>query len=300
MANPFNRLPLRSLVVFEAAARHGKFASAATELQMTPARVSQHIAELEATLGVSLFNRRYRGVELTAPGRDLLGAVRHGLQIVGTGFDAAQRLSASRTLTILADFGFAAGWLMPRIDQLRYAMPHVEISLTTVQSGTDFSHVDYDFGILFGDTWPGCRARMIFREQAWPVCAPGLVRGADPRKVLADACLLDLAPQGDQRWFRWADWFGANGGSLPAAHRIVSFNNYQMVMQAAVQGQGAALGWTPLIDDLVAQGQLVRLGDQPLTSERGYFLVEPARAHANPLAGPAIAWLLGALHARSS
>ena len=298
MANPFNRLPLRSLVVFEAAARHGKFVGAATELQMTPARVSQHIAELEATLGARLFERRYRGVELTASGSDLLGAVRQGLQIVATGYDAAARLSSSRTLTILADFGFAAGWLMPRIDRLRAAMPQAEIRLTTAQSGTDFSHVDYDFGVLFGDAaWPGCRARPIIREEAWPVCAPDLVRGPDP---LADACLLDLAPpenmlDGDQRWFRWADWFRETGGTLPAPHRVISFNNYQMVMQAAVQGQGAALGWTPLIDDLLAAGQLVRLGDRPLTSERGYFLVEPARAQANPLASEAIDWLLDAL-----
>jgi LysR family transcriptional regulator, glycine cleavage system transcriptional activator len=296
MANPFSRLPLRSLIVFEAAARHGKFVGAATELQMTQARVSQHIAELETILGLGLFHRRYRGVELTGPGSDLLGAVRQGMQIVANGFDAAQRLSSSLTLTILADFGFAAGWLMPRIEALRAAMPHTEIRLTTVQSGTDFSHVDYDFGILFGDaTWPGCRTRLIFREEAWPVCAPGLARGRDPRAILADACLLDLTPQGDQRWFRWADWFRAAGTALPPPHRFVSLNNYQMVMQAVMQGQGVALGWAPLIDDMLAQGQVVRLSEHPLTSERGYFLVEPGRAHANPHAARAIDWLIAAL-----
>jgi LysR family transcriptional regulator, glycine cleavage system transcriptional activator len=299
MANPFSRLPLRSLMVFEAAARHGKFVGAAIELQMTQARVSQHIAELEAMLGLSLFHRRYRGVELTGPGSDLLGAVRQGMQIVANGFEAAQRLSSSQTLTILADFGFAAGWLMPRIETLRAAMPQTEIRLTTVQSGTDFSHVDYDFGILFGDaTWPGCRTRLIFGEQAWPVCAPSLLRGraGDPvlQRVPPETCLLDLTPSGDQRWFRWADWFRATGAPLPPPHRFVSFNNYQMVMQAVLQGQGVALGWAPLIDDL----PLVRLSDSPLTSERGYFLVEPGRVHANPHARRAIDWLIEALPAR--
>jgi putative choline sulfate-utilization transcription factor len=299
MSYPFHRLPLRSLIVFEAAARHGKFVAAAAEMQMSQARISQQIAELEQALGVALFHRRYRGVELTGAGTDLLGSVRRGLQIMAGGFAAAQRLNFGSTLTILTDFGFAAWWLMPRIEALRAAVPQTEIRLTTVQSGDDFSHLDYDFGVLFGKpVWPHCHARLICREEVYPVCAPDLARQITPpadAARLARACLLDLSPAGDERWFRWSDWFRAGGTASPPAHRFITFNNYQMVLQAVLTGQGVALGWVPLIDDLLTQGKLVRLSDQPLVSERGYFLVEPDRAQTNRQAGPAKAWLLDAI-----
>ncbi|NKJ44663.1 LysR substrate-binding domain-containing protein [Novosphingobium sp. SG720] len=279
----YARLPLRGLLVFEAAARRGTFSGAARELAMTQAAISQHIGHLEAELGVSLFERHHRGVELTAAGERLLPRVEEGLQALATGVASASRHRATRTVTILTDFGFAAWWLMPRIAELTDLMPEVEIRLTTSQGTTDALGSDFDLAVLFGNgQWPGCRAHRLFAEEVHPVCAPSyLAQRPLPLALplapadIAQMRLLHLRGGGPTRWFDWPDWFAGMGVPAPAARQDLAFNNYQIVLQAAMLGQGVALGWAPLIDDLVRAGSLVRLTDHPLSSPRGYHLVEP-------------------------
>src|SRR4051812_47375253 len=113
MASRFHRLPLRAMTVFEAAARHGRFTAAAEELLMTQSRVSQHISDLEAELGVSLFVRRNRGVHLTSAGTAFLDTVERGMKTLSDGVASMRRNVGSKTLQILTDYGFAAWWLMP-------------------------------------------------------------------------------------------------------------------------------------------------------------------------------------------
>src|ERR1700712_1010283 len=173
MSAGFGRLPMRSLAVFEAAARHGKFSAAAEELLMTQAGVSQHIAQLEADIGVPLFNRQHRGVALTSAGEQFLGHVELGLRTLSEGFASVRQRSGERTVTILTDFGFAAWWLMPRIATLSELMPDVEIRLVTTHSEIAPAEADFDLAILFGTgEWPGCTASPLFREEVFPVCSP--------------------------------------------------------------------------------------------------------------------------------
>jgi len=275
----FGRLPLRSLAVFEAAARHGKFAAAAGELAMTQAGVSQHIAQLESELGVVLFHRRHRGVQLTDAGAKLLDAATDGLHTLARGVAEARRAGSGRTVNILTDFGFAAWWLMPRIAELSELMPQVEIRLVTSQGGSDIGEPDFDLAVLFGGSdWPGCRARRLFAERVYPVCAPAYAQAPLAPAQIADLRLLHLRHHGAQRWFEWDDWFAGMGITPPRRQQELVFSNYQIVLQAVLLGQGVALGWAPLIDELIANGSLIRLCDTPLTSARGYHLIEPLRA----------------------
>lgn len=293
----FGRLPLKSIAVFEAAARHGKFSAAAEELLMTQAGVSQHIAQLEADLGIPLFNRKQRGVALTSAGAQFRQSVEQGLRTLSDGVASLKRLGGERTVNILTDFGFAAWWLMPRIAALADLMPDVEIRLVTTQSEIDAASDDFDLGILFGHgDWPGCSSRLLFREQVYPVCSPAYL---GDRKVplspedIADMRLLHLRSNAPQRWFDWDDWFAGMGAPSPARHQELVFNNYQIVLQAVMLGQGAGIGWAPLIDDLVAAGTLVRLSDTPLSSDRGYHIIQPARtADVNPFADTIANWLI--------
>jgi putative choline sulfate-utilization transcription factor len=294
----FGRLPLKSLTVFEAAARHGTFSAAAGEMAMTQAGVSQHIAQLEADLGVPLFDRKHRGVALTSAGAQFRLSVEQGLRMLSDGVASVRRLGNERTFDILTDFGFAAWWLMPRIAALSELMPEVEIRLVTTQSEIDASSADFDLGILFGrGQWAGCESRLLFREEVYPVCSPAylgdrkLPLGPDE---IAKMRLLHLRSNSPQRWFDWDEWFAGVGAQPPGRHQELVFNNYQIVLQAVLLGQGVGIGWTPLIDDLVDNGSLVRLSDAPLSSDRGYHIVRPSRANApNPLANTIAAWLLG-------
>lgn len=294
----FGRLPLKSLAVFEAAARHGTFSAAAGELAMTQAGVSQHISQLEADLGIALFDRKHRGVALTSAGAQFHLSVEQGLRTLADGVTSVRRLGGERTFDILTDFGFAAWWLMPRIAALSELMPEVEIRLVTTQSEIDASSADFDLGVLFGrGAWAGCTSRLLFREEVYPVCSPAYL---GDRKLplspgdIAGMRLLHLRSNSPQRWFDWDEWFAGIGAQPPGRHQELVFNNYQIVLQAVLLGQGVGIGWTPLIDDLVANGSLVRLSDVPLSSDRGYHIVRPVRANAtNPLADTIAAWLVG-------
>lgn len=291
----FGRLPLRALAVFEAAARHGKFATAAHELGMSAAAVSQHVSQLEAELGTELFHRRHRGVVPTPAGEQLLQAAQQGLQMLADGVAVARRQSDRHTVRILTDFGFAAWWLMPRIAALADQMPDIEIRLITTQGNTSSLDDDADLAVLFGaGHWSGGEARLLFAEEICPVCAPALVAGLDLPLApagIAGMRRLHLRSSGPQRWFDWDDWFGAMGLNVPARPQDLTFNNYQIVLQAALLGQGVALGWSPLSDALIADGSLVRLSDATLASPRGYHLVEPIGIARKPAAARVAHWL---------
>jgi len=270
--------------VFEAAARHGRFVAAAEELAMSQAAVSQHVAALEEELGTALFTRGHRGVALTPAGEALRLAVEQGLRILQSGVAAARRVRKKPTLQILTDFGFAAWWLMPRIANLSEMAPDVELRLITTQSDDLAGDPDFDLAILFGaGDWPGHRAQRLFQEEVYPVCSPAYLgnRPLPTPEEISRMRLLHLRRPSALRWFSWDDWCSAM--KLPPVSRPhdLMFNNYQLVLQAALQGQGVGLGWTPLIDAMVESKTLVRLSPTPLMSERGYFVVESETSQAS-------------------
>lgn len=273
--------PLRSLMAFEAAARHGKFASAADELGMTQAGMSQHVAQLEADLSTALFDRHHRGVSLTRAGETLLETAERALSDLSEAAAAIRRQGSHRTLHIRTDFGFAAWWLMPRLAHLSALMPEVEVRITTAQAEISATDRDFDMAIICGHgDWPGYRTQLLFPERIYPVCAPGYLAQHFPGRSLltpeevAGLRLLHLKSDGRTRWFSWPDWLAAHDLAGLSRRQDLSFSNYQLVLQAVLMGQGVAIGWTPLIDELVTAGLLVRLSEQALGSDRGYFLAE--------------------------
>jgi len=292
--------PLQTLVFFEAAARHQNFTAAAQELGASQPAVSQRVGWLEQDLGVALFKRQHRGAVLTPEGVRLFEAVREGLGVIGT---VAAELRASRTspvLTVATDFGFAAYWLMPRLSALRELVPDLDVRIVTSQSGVDLRKEPVDVAIGFGNgVWPGCEAELLFPEVVRPVCSPAFAERHDLSgrpEQLVQLPLLHLERPEQAHWLGWADWFGLYG--LPAHHgsHDLTFNNYPLVVQAAMAGQGVALGWTPLVDDLLRDGQLLALGE-PDRTECGYFLVLAKTAR---LAGPLAVfrrWLLAEVKA---
>jgi len=267
--------------MFESAARLASFTAAARELGSTQPAVSQRVVQLEEALGAPLFERGHRGVTLTEDGARLFDAVRRGLDIIRAATSDIRSRHAQRTLTLATDFGFATYWLMPRLPQFKALMPDVDVKIITSQNVPSATGEHADVVIAFGDSqtdWGARHALKLFPERVTPVCSPALVAARGKPHTPADLLalpLLHLEPTHPERWMSWAAWFDAHGLAAPPAPGRFTFNSYALVAHAAVMGQGVALGWAPLIDELVATGQLVTLCDTPVVTDRGYVLVTP-------------------------
>ncbi len=281
MANLRRLPPLQALVFFEAAARLGNFTAAARELGATQPAVSLRVGWLEEDLGVPLFRRQHRGVALTAEGARLFEAVRDGLETIRAVVSDIRAQRTRKVLTLATDFGFAAYWMMPRLEALGQLMPDVDIRLVTSQNQFDIRGEPVDFAISFGNgNWAGCAAERLFSEQVLPLCSPAFLARHGPLDSPADLSalpLLHLEAAEPSRWLRWDDWFARQGMPQRPAGRDITLNTYPFVLQAAMSGQGVALGWRPLVDDLLAAGQLVPALDVAVRTERGYFLVQPEK-----------------------
>jgi len=297
MPRRFPGLPrLHLLATFEAAGRHLNFSAAAQELGTTQPAVSQQIGQLEADLGTALFHRFHRGVALTVAGADLFAAVGDSLGVISEACIGIRRRTGPKVLQVLTDFGFAAWWLMPRLGLLSERMPDVDVKILTSQHGNDLRREEADIGILFGrdDQWPGCRTSLLFPEVVCPVAARDFIPAGtkiDP-ETLAQMRLLHLKQPFPGSWLSWPDWFEAHEVPMGKPTHDLTFNNYQLVLQAALLSQGVALGWRPLIDDMLRGGQLVRLADDYRGGSRGYHVVEPNSRVEDPMVADFRAWLM--------
>ncbi|PMS18503.1 LysR family transcriptional regulator [Trinickia dabaoshanensis] len=290
--------PLQMLSVFESAARLASFTAAARELGSTQPAVSQRIVQLEAELGTPLFERGHRGVTLTTDGRRLYEAVRQSMATIRDAVSEIRAARAKGALTILTDAGFATYWLVPRLMDLRRHLPDVNVKVVTSQLAFDPRRDHADVAIAFGDgDWAPCTATRLFPEEVVPVCSPQFRAAhsqiAEPADLYA-AHLLHVQPTEPERWLGWNGWFGAHGLSAPPDHHGSTFNSYALVMNAALTHQGVALGWLPLVDELIASGQLVALFEEPVSTARGYFLVCPPARPETPAAPAFRRWLFSA------
>ncbi|WP_366067961.1 LysR family transcriptional regulator [uncultured Aquitalea sp.] len=159
----------------------GNFTAAARELGTTQPAVSLRVGWLEEDLGVPLFRRQHRGVALTAEGARLFEAVRDGLETIRAVVSDIRAQRTRKVLTLATDFGFAAYWMMPRLEALGQLMPDVDIRLVTSQNQFDIRGEPVDFAISFGNgNWAGCAAERLFSEQVLPLCSPAFLARHGP------------------------------------------------------------------------------------------------------------------------
>ena len=270
--------PTNSLVAFEAAARHLNFTHAAKELLVTQAAVSRHIKVLEDHLGLPLFRRLPRALQLTPQGRRLQAAVTMGLEhIANTAADL--RLSrGDQDVTVSTSVTFASYWLMARVAKFRAAYPELEIRLVASAPVADLAVAGIDLAVRYGDgNWPDVEVVHLMNNEVFPVCAPSYLEGREPLRTpedLLNETLLHLVEH-DHNWVRWDSWLKALGVDGKPTRRGHEFDNYLILVQAALDGQGIALGGGRLADDFLARGSLVRPLDATLNSERGFYLLTP-------------------------
>jgi putative choline sulfate-utilization transcription factor len=266
-----------SLGVFEAVGRLENLTLAARELGMTQPAVSYQIKRMEERLGVSLFARRARGVEILPEGRILYEAVRLGLDGIEEAIQQIRRRQRSPGLRIATDYGFAAFWLMPRVAKFRPKYPEVDVRITASSMLQPLDHREADIAILFGSREDFPKDAIAFvGESVVPVCSPGFLKQHGPfpnGKGLGSTALLHLDTLQGDRWFTWPSWLDAIDEEIDDGNYGLVFNTYNLVLEAAIAEQGVALGWAGLIDGAVKRGQLVPACDVTLTSKKGYWLV---------------------------
>lgn len=293
-----NPLDFGCLRPFEVVARHRNLSRAATALGVSQPALSYRIKQMEDLLGVSLFRRRHRGLELTEAGEVLQTAVHHGLQRLDEAVQSICRRAGAPTVRLATDFAYASFSLMPRVADFRRANPEIDIHIVATQSLAPGIAGEADLAVLFGDRSEvaaqfGGEVRLLIPERVTAVCAPGFLRRYGPfarAEDLLHVPLVHLEGNGSDRWFTWESWLKQAGVTAHPTAPALGFNTYTLVMQAVQAEQGVALGWHGLVDDLLASGALVRACDVTLESGRGYWLLSGGRP-LSPEAQVVAAWL---------
>ncbi|UMZ15187.1 transcriptional regulator GcvA [Pseudomonas sp. MPFS] len=277
--------PLLALRAFEAVARHLSFIKAAHELCVSQSAVSHQVHKLEDYLGQSLFVRRTRAIDLTAAGAAYYQQIRPALEQIAL---ATQELLAPSTRQVLRVgllASFATLWLAPRLTDFSRRHPEIQLELQPAIELANVAGAEVDLAIRYGKgPWPKVHATRFLAEQLSPVCSPEL-----KATTLAQAPLLMSR---SHQPFEWDDWSARYGVNL-APHPQVMLHDYNIVVEAAVAGQGIAMGRRQLIQRHLAQGSLVDAFDLPaLESQIGYWLVS-AEDRLNPAAQCFAQWLSG-------
>ncbi len=271
---------LNALAAVEAAVRFGNFSQAARELDVAASAVSRHIAQVEQWSGLRLFERRGRHVFVTQEGQAIAESVRNGFDDIARTIERVQRESAGALVTIACSFDVGCAWLMPRYSELRASLKDTEVRIVTPTTWTyvEFDTPDVDLSIRFGDgKWANYASALLYQERAFPVASKDYVeahpalRNLSSIDPLLDLPLLDL-DSGRFPGLTWRRWLAHFEGT-PALAQLQRFPSHVMLTQSMERGEGIALFWEGIHDDLLATGQFVRLGKLSVTTDNGYYLV---------------------------
>jgi len=291
--------PTKALVIFEATARHLSFTRAAGELHLTQAAVSRQIRVLEQDLGVPLFTREHRAVRLTPEGQRLKRTVAMALGHIAETAETLRRMHREPHINLHTTTAFGALWLMRRIGRFRAGFPEVQLRLVSSDDEIDlfgFSG-NIDLSISYGEgDWPGLHATRLLEDEILPICSPGFRDGLPPEFSLTDLPAQPLLhlESFEPTWMSWSTWFrqmSAQPARPPPPG--TTFNNYLVILQAAQEGQGIALGWRQLVQPFLESGQLVRPVPDSLPSESAYYvLVQPGSLDLRPELRTVHEWLI--------
>ncbi|MBX3652592.1 MAG: LysR family transcriptional regulator [Ramlibacter sp.] len=288
--------PLDLLLSFEAAARHLSFTLAARELFLTQSAVSRQIQQIEAHLGVPLFERRHRALVLTEGGLVLQRAVVDCLERLRDATARVRSAGASRQVAMTCTPGFASLWLIPRLARFTASHPAVDVRISATLDLLDLQRSQVDLAVRFCPIADGEGAGPpLFEETVVPVCAPSLAHGALPLRRPADLAHHTLLavdmPQGMALTSDWEPWLNVMGLPELRMKNTMRFTQYADAVAAAVAGQGVVIGRLPLLAELLRDGRLVAPFGGGAVSRRGYFVMLSPRAALNADAQDLVRWL---------
>lgn len=250
---------LNALKAFEAAARLGSFKAAASELCVSHSAISHQVRALERELGVDLFVRKPRSVELTRAGRAYYPVLRDAFDRIADGTALLAGASGGRAITLQVYSTFAIRWLIPRLPSLRDQHPQLKLRLHTSQSDVDFEHDDVDLCVMIGRrSSANLRYDALFSCRLFPVCSTATAARFELDRgpaQLAEAAILQVYPS-RRDWWLWLEEMNLAGIDPDAGQQ---FDSYDLAMNAAMQGLGVALGMEPFVCRDLDAGLLVEL-----------------------------------------
>ncbi len=300
-----SRPPLRTrpvtvgnLRAFEAVARHLNFRVAAEELSLTQSAVSRQIQSLEDDVGMPLFLRHTRAVELTGAGGRLLRAVASSLYSIDTTVRQIRQDAGRRTVSVSTWASFASLWLIPRLEAFQRAHPDIDIRIDATDTSVDLETSDVDLALRYcTPARATARAERLFGERLAVVASPWLLKSMTALRKPVDLAGFTLIEAGDlhhspqMATLSWQRWFLAQSTQVEP-RRWLYFNYASQIAQAALAGQGIALARLPLVADSLAAGDLVEaLPGRRLDSSLAYWLLVGPRSAQRPEVAAFCAWL---------
>ncbi|HEU4646505.1 MAG TPA: transcriptional regulator GcvA [Burkholderiales bacterium] len=298
MTNRNARLPSLDLLQgFEAAARLLSFTRAGDELHLTQSAVSRQMQELEAQLGVKLFERRHRALVLSDAGQQFYASAAQVLATMRAATDRLRAQAGRGTLSVTTTHSFAALWLIPRLAGFTRGHPGVDVRIAADTRVQDLERDGLDVAIRHGPaSLAGPNAQRLFGERVFPVCSPKLLK--DARRPLAEPAdlrhhvLLQYDdPEVRHPWLHWRTWLEVERlEELKPAGRL-SFSGYEQIIAAAIAGHGVALGRSPLLNDAIRAGELTAPFKRTADPARAYYAVVSPNAAERVEVRDFVAWL---------
>jgi LysR family transcriptional regulator, glycine cleavage system transcriptional activator len=270
--------PLSALRAFEAAARHMSFSRAADELHVTPAAISHQVHALEEDLGVRLFHRMNRSIELTTSAQILLPGLSDAFAGIQSAVGRLRTHNDTGTLTVTASPSLAAKWLVLRLHRFQEQHPEVDVRISATDEVVDLTRGDFDIAIRYGcGKYPGLEVELLFTNEVFPACSPRLLTGGPPLRTPEDlsrhTLIHDQAVERDPFVPTWAMWLKAAGVKDAPAAAGLTFNSMSLAHDAAIAGQGVVLAYSNIAAADLAAGRIVRLFSLALPDPFAYYIV---------------------------
>lgn len=294
--------PLEALRGFVAVARRMSITLAAQDLCLTQSAVSRQIQAVEEHLGTPLFVRRHRALELTLAGQQLFALAAPWFQRLVEFSETIRGDTRPRPVTISASMGVTTFWILPRLSAFQARYPQIDVRVAASNRVLDLEREGIDLAIRY------CRekkapkgALFLFGEEVFPVARADIARRAfGAGASLREEVLLELDDPIQLPWLQWSDWLEAAGNGAIKPRAYLRFNQYDQVIQAALAGQGVALGRRALIAGMLDEGRLVADMAAPVgQSDYAYWLIRP-----EPSTRPEIQlfadWIIGEANSAST
>jgi len=272
-----NLLSNKSLLAFHLAAKERSFTKAAVKLNIGQPAISHAVRQLEGLLDTTLFKRLHNGVQLTTDGELLARYLDKGFGEIQAGLEAVLQKNQQQ-LTLFVSTALASHWLMPRIARFKHSHPDIQLRCITQDTDNEVQNGNFDLCIPLGQvSWEGFQRAKFIDEVITLVCSPDYLEKSTELNELADLqnhALIHLEERYTSRldWRRLFDSFGLDYRNSNADE---TFNDYSIVLQAAIEGQGVALGWKPLVNSLIAEGKLVAPLDLEIKTENPFYILTP-------------------------
>jgi len=284
------KLPLTALRTFEVAARRLSFKDAADELCVSATTVSNQIRELERDWRCKLFIRKTRAVVLTDEGRSLSRVLTKAFDDIRAEVEAFGQ-STRKTVTLAVGPIFGTRWLVPRLAQFRSDLPNIELILHDSPRITDAVMMGTHLAVDWGEgSWSGLQNYHLMDITYAPVLSKALMAERGGLKSPKNLARYSIIHQRDRS--EWAAWLALAGCAGLTLKEEITITDTNMVMQAAIEGQGVSLGIFPFVDQELKAGKLVKPFDIELKPTRSFYLLAKPSSERTPEVASVIRWLL--------